>query len=149
MVRALRLQRQVCLLGQVPQPRLFAIYPMADLVVLTSRSEGIPLVLMEAMAHGRLVLAPAITGIPELIQHGKNGFLYESESILDFLDSVRWILDRRFSLEEVRRSAVETISTHYDRQKNIRSFADHFLARLSEPSDDQEDPLLQQVQLSV
>ena len=149
MVRASRLQRQVCLLGQVPQARLFAIYPMADLVVLTSRSEGIPLVLMEAMAHGRLVLAPAITGIPELIQQGKNGFLYEPGSILDFLDSVRWILDRRFSLEEVRRSAVETISTHYDRQENARSFADHFLARLAEPSNDHEDPLLQQVQLSV
>ena len=39
----------------------------ADVVVLTSRSEGIPLVLMEAMARGKIVLAPAITGIPELV----------------------------------------------------------------------------------
>ena len=45
-------------------------------LVLTSRSEGIPLVLMEAMVRGRIVLAPAITGIPEIVIPGKTGFLY-------------------------------------------------------------------------
>lgn len=149
MVRALQLQQHVCLLGHVSPARLSAIYPRADLVVLTSRSEGIPLVLMEAMARGRLVLAPAITGIPELIQHGNNGFLYQSGSLLDFVASVQRILDRRSSLEDVRRAAVETISMHYDRQRNVRSFADHFLARLAERNDEHENPLLQQVQLSV
>ena len=144
-IHALDLPRRVCLLGHVPQPRLSAIYSRADIVVLTSRSEGIPLMLMEAMAHGRLVLAPAITGIPELIQHGKNGFLYQPGSMADFLDSVRWILERRTCLDEVRRAAVETISTQYDRQQNVRSFADHFLARLAEPSRDHENSLLQQV----
>ncbi len=44
-----------------------SLYDRADVVVLTSRSEGIPLVLMEAMARGKIVLAPAITGIPELV----------------------------------------------------------------------------------
>ena len=42
-----------------------SLYDRADVVVLTSRSEGIPLVLMEAMARGKIVLAPAITGIPD------------------------------------------------------------------------------------
>ncbi len=145
MVRALDLQRRVCLLGHVTQPRLSAIYCRADIFVLTSHSEGIPLVLMEAMAHGRLVLAPAITGIPELIQHGKNGFLYQPGSMVDFVDSVRWILERRACLDEVRRAAVETISTRYDREQNVRDFADHFLARLAKPSDEYENSLLQQV----
>jgi len=51
------------------------LYRFADVVVLTSRSEGIPLVLMEAMGRGKIVLAPAITGIPELVLPGKTGFL--------------------------------------------------------------------------
>ena len=53
--------------------------------MLTSRSEGIPLVLMEAMARGKIVLAPAITGIPELVIAGKTGFLYEGGSLNDFV----------------------------------------------------------------
>jgi len=37
---------------------------------------------MEAMADEKLVLAPAITGIPELVEHGRTGFLYPSGSCL-------------------------------------------------------------------
>ena len=144
-IRCLGLQQQVCLLGQVGQPRLSTMYSKADLVVLTSRSEGIPVVLMEAMAQGRLVLAPAITGIPELVEHGKNGFLYQQGSIRDFVESVGWILDSRSSLEKVRIAAVETITTHYDRDQNIRNFADQFLARLATPKDEHENSVLQQV----
>lgn len=148
-IRALGLQQHVCLLGHVAQSRLSAIYSRADLVVLTSRSEGLPVVLMEAMAQGRLVLAPAITGIPELVDHGKNGFLYQQQSIADFVESVGWILDCRSNLDEVRRAAARTIATQYDREQNIRCFADQFLARLVAPRHEHENSLLQQVQLSV
>jgi len=78
MIHNLGLAAEIQLLGHVPRHQLPALYSAADLVVLTSRSEGIPLTLMEAMALGRLVLAPAITGIPELVSDGKT----DSSSIL-------------------------------------------------------------------
>jgi len=62
MIHNLGLAEEIQLLGHVPRHQLPPLYAAADLVVLTSRSEGIPLTLMEAMALGRLVLAPAITG---------------------------------------------------------------------------------------
>ena len=43
---------------------------------MTSFSEGIPVVLMEAMAAGVPVVAPRITGIPELVEDDVNGLLY-------------------------------------------------------------------------
>jgi len=49
LIRENGLQDRVTLLGHVDQDRLGSLYRRADLVVLTSRSEGIPLVLMEAM----------------------------------------------------------------------------------------------------
>jgi len=79
------LSDRVRLLGQVRREETNALYDRAELIVITSRSEGVPLVLMEAMARGKIVLAPAITGIPELITSGKTGFLYEPESIGDFV----------------------------------------------------------------
>ena len=76
MIRDFDLQTEVRLLGQLSRDQLDEQYDRADLVVLTSRSEGIPLVLMEAMVRGKPVLAPAITGIPELVADGETGFLY-------------------------------------------------------------------------
>jgi glycosyltransferase involved in cell wall biosynthesis len=149
LIDKLRLRDRVLLLGHVPRADLPGYYRRSDLVVLTSRSEGVPVVLMEAMAHECLVLAPAITGIPELVEHGRTGFLYEAGSLPDFLSAVRWILGHKDSLAGIRRSAAATIATNYNRQQNVRRFADHFLACIANPDNDYENSLLQQVQLSV
>lgn len=149
LIYGLQLESRVRLLGHVSRAKLQELYRRAALFVLTSRSEGIPVVLMEAMAAGTMVLAPDITGIPELVQHGKNGFLYRQGSSPDFIDSVRWILDRRSVLNDIRRAAQQTISAHYNRQHNLSKFSDHFLARLGVGEDRDENPLLQQVQLSL
>jgi colanic acid/amylovoran biosynthesis glycosyltransferase len=142
------LQDRVYLIGQTPRDSLDFYYRHADLVVMTSLSEGIPVVLMEAMAHGKLVLAPAITGIPELVEDQRTGFLYDPGSLPDFVQAVRWILSNRAFLSEVPRAASAYVACYYNRQKNVRSYADQFLARVQR-SDDHAHPLLQQVRLSV
>jgi len=149
LIRELQLQDQVLLLGHVPRSELAAYYRYADLVVLTSRSEGLPVVLMEAMAHGRLVLAPAMTGIPELIEHRRNGFLYVPGSLTDFVGMAQWILDRKAYLSEVGSAAARSIAASYDRQRNVSQFADEFLRRISQPEPIYANSLLQQVQLPV
>ena len=148
-VEAAQLQDRVFLVGQISREALDCYYRHADLVVMTSQSEGIPVVLMEAMAHGKLVLAPAITGIPELVNHLRTGFLYESGSLDDFLQSVRWLMKNKAALSEVSRAAAAHVGCYYNRQRNLRSFADHFLARIQGSDNHHAHPLLQQVQLSV
>ena len=143
------LQGRVYLVGHISRAELSNYYRHADLVVMTSQSEGIPVVLMEAMAHEKLVLAPAITGIPELVEHGQTGFLYEPGSLSNFVEAVRSIEGRRASLDEIRRAAAANIDSLYNRQRNLRSFADEFLARITRPDGDYAHPLLQQVRLSV
>jgi colanic acid/amylovoran biosynthesis glycosyltransferase len=88
LIQKLRLESRVTLLGFISQEEIVALYERANVFVLTSLSEGIPLVVMEAMARGKVVLAPAITGIPELVIPGRTGFLYEPGSIHDFLRQV-------------------------------------------------------------
>ena len=148
-VDELRLHDRVFLIGQISREALDSYYRHADLVVMTSRSEGIPVVLMEAMARGKLVLAPAITGIPELVEHRRTGFLYEPGSLPDLLESVRWILSNKHLLAEVSRAAAAFVACYYNRLRNLRSFADQFLARIPRSDGLYAHPVLQQVRLSV
>jgi len=97
LITELELGEDVHLLGHVEHGQLLQRYNEASVVVLTSLSEGIPITLMEAMAMERIVLAPDITGIPELITHGETGFLYEPGSMDDFLAkliAIKWAVHR-------------------------------------------------------
>ncbi len=146
---ALGLQGSVYLIGRVPRTDLPGYYRYADLVVLTSRSEGIPVVLMEAMAHEKLVLAPAITGIPELVEHQRTGFLYQPGSLPDFVRAVSWIQANQASLAGIRQAAAASIAASYNRQRNLRAFGEQFLARIQQTDGDHAHPVLQQKRLSV
>ena len=146
LIRKYGLDQQVTLLGHVPHKQMDSLYERADVVVLTSRSEGIPLVLMEAMARGKIVLAPAITGVPELVIPGKTGFLYEAGSLDDLLDRLLFIQsliqaqnhphlhpdprNTASQLNWIRHAARVQVRHNFNRKKNLESFAGLFLQRV-------------------
>jgi glycosyltransferase involved in cell wall biosynthesis len=137
LIRKSRLEGCVTLLGHVAQTRMGSLYRRADVVVLTSRSEGIPLVLMEAMARGGIVLAPAITGISEIVIPGKTGFLYAPGSLQDFVTKIfhlqRLIRDEdRFAvsrLDWMRHAGRVHVLHNFSHRKNLTQFGDLFVQR--------------------
>ncbi len=148
-ISKLGMQDRIRLVGHVPRRDLAGYYREADLVVMTSKSEGIPVVLMEAMSHRKLVLAPDITGIPELVEHQQTGFLYEPGSRPSFINAVKWIYANQDFLGGIRRAAAAKVADSYNRQRNLRAFAEQFLARIPESGGVYAHPLLQQVRLPV
>lgn len=72
-ISRLELSGNVTLLGQIRG--LDSLFRVADGFVLSSVSEAMPYVLLEAMSHGLPVVATAVGGVPELVQNGKNGIL--------------------------------------------------------------------------
>lgn len=129
--REFKLEDYVTLVGHVPHSETGRYYQLADLVVMTSRSEGVPLVLMEAMANGKIVLAPNITGIPELVIDGETGFLYKPGALEEFVWRVLQICASLETLEPVRRAAREHVLVDFNQQKNLKQFVDLFLERVS------------------
>ena len=143
----LRLEKHVKLLGHLSRQELDAQYESCDVVVLTSRSEGIPLVLMEAMALGKTVLAPAITGIPELVKDGETGFLYRAGSLEDFTAKIETIRSSPAALPQLRRAARQHVLEHFDRKKNLAALADLLISRITQKvrHNPNENPVLQQI----
>ena len=145
----LGLQDTVQLLGHIPRAELVSYYDRADLVVLTSRSEGIPITLMEAMARSCLVLAPAITGIPELVVDGVTGFLYPPGALEEFVWRVTQIARALPACDRLRRAGYERVSEHFQLATNLQTLGDLFLHRVGKaktPKDETyEDPVLQQI----
>ena len=66
---------QVTLAGKAGQDRIHEHYAAADLFCLPSLGEGVPVVLMEAMAMGVAVVATRVGGVPELVEDGASGRL--------------------------------------------------------------------------
>ena len=148
-IAQLGLQGYVHLVGHIPRHLVTGYYNLADLVVMTSKSEGIPVVLMEAMSQGKLVLAPDITGIPELVEHERTGLLYQPGSLDSFVNTIRAIHANREGLAGMRRAAAAKVADSYHRQRNVRAFADGFMARLHHSGGEYENSVLQQVRLPV
>jgi colanic acid/amylovoran biosynthesis glycosyltransferase len=145
--RQLGLEDVVWFVGHVAHETIGAYYELADLVVLTSQSEGIPLVLMEAMAREKLVLAPAITGIPELVADGETGFLFPAGNLEEFVRQVQQIVAARDRLGAVRQAARRQVLEKFERTTNLEKFADTFLREMvpGRRSCDDEDFVLQQI----
>lgn len=121
------LQREVKLLGFIERRLLSRFYEMADLFVLTSKSEGLPIVLMEAMFNRSVVLAPAMTGIPEIVSEKESGFLFEKENLVSFVDQIIHIKENLSTLDHVRNNARARILKDFDRKKNMQFFAHSML----------------------
>jgi glycosyltransferase involved in cell wall biosynthesis len=140
LIRQNQLEEKITLRGHVGRAELDALYERADAVVLTSRSEGIPLVLMEAMIRSRLVLAPAVTGIPEIVIPGKTGFLYTPGALEDFVARIFFLdllmrSEDRFAvsrLDWIRHAARSQVLQNFNRRKNLAHFGERFLQLIAD-----------------
>ena len=72
----LNLSKRCHLLGGASEEEIFNQLSLTDIFVISSLMEGLPVVLMEALAMKVPVIAPCVAGIPELVSHGESGLLF-------------------------------------------------------------------------
>lgn len=91
-----------------------AWWPKIDVYVLCSLHEGLSIALLEAMSHGIPVVATAVGGNVEVVQHGINGFLTEGVSVEAISNACLEVLGLSRDKElSIRRCAQQTVSDTY------------------------------------
>ena len=82
-------------LGRVDDDYLSALYSAADVFVLPSKSENLPLMVMEAMACGTPCVAFRQGGLPDMVDHEISGYLVQPYDINDLAHGITWVLDNK------------------------------------------------------
>lgn len=88
-VRAHAMADRVTITGWVDEARVRAELAGAHALVMPSFAEGLPMVVMEAMAAGRPVIATYVAGIPELVQNGETGWLVPAGDVTALAEAIR------------------------------------------------------------
>lgn len=129
LIQARGLTHVVSLSGPRQQRELFDEYHRAHLFCLPCRvladgdRDGIPNVLMEAMACGTPVLTTAVSGIPEMVQHGRNGLLVPPDDVDALAAALRRAHADRDALARWGEDARRTAAERFDGERLARQLA--------------------------
>ena len=106
-------QGSVRLVGWVPQNELSAYLNTFTLLVIPSRTEGLPNVLLEAMASGTPVLVARVGAIPDIVEDEENGFLLGSTSPDSIGNAILRLLKDPTMLAKVSSTALEYVGDKF------------------------------------
>jgi glycosyltransferase involved in cell wall biosynthesis len=103
--------------------RIVEIYQAVDVFVLPSLSENLPNTIMEAMACGVPCVGFKVGGIPEEIDHKRNGYVAEYRDSDDLARGIRWILSEA-DYNQLSQEAVRKVAHSYSQQSVAISYLD-------------------------
>lgn len=106
--------------GAVGQDEVHAHYDRADVFVLASFAEGVPVVLMEAMAKQVPCLSTRITGIPELIDDGEDGLLAAPSNVQELAQKLALLLRDSGMRKRLGGNGRAKILSSYNLDENCR-----------------------------
>lgn len=118
--------------GAIGQDQVHAYYDRADLFVLASFAEGVPVVLMEAMAKEIPCISTRITGVPELIEDGVDGFLVTPSNVEELAEQLAVLLGDGELRRQVGSNGRHKVLRQYNLQENCRLMAELFSSFLDE-----------------
>ena len=120
-IKELGISRNITLAGFVPDKLLPVYYDAADIFILPSASgEGLPLVLLEAMACKVPVIATAVGGTPELLKNMKNGVLVPPINPKAMAEETSKLLSEQKLATTLGEEARRNVEDRYTWTENVR-----------------------------
>ena len=121
----------IYLAGACNHDRVVSFYDSSDAFVLSSFLEGVPVVLMEAMAMELPCVATWITGIPEIIETDVEGLLVPPASASAIADAVTRLMEDPEGARRLGIAARRKVLAKYHLGRNVERLAQEFRARLA------------------
>ncbi|MEN9470374.1 MAG: hypothetical protein RL630_2107 [Verrucomicrobiota bacterium] len=127
-VRQLGLTDRIVFAGYIADTR--QVYAAADILLMPSRFEGLPMTLLEAMAMNLPVVASKLDGIAEVIEEGREGYLVDSADVVGFAERCAALLENPPKSSELATNARAKIEAHFSVERMttaVESIYDRFL----------------------
>jgi len=128
----LQFKNKIYIVGEKSHNKIPDWLNASDIFVFPSHSEGLPNVVIEAMACGKPVIATKVGGIPEAVQDGKSGILIEKGDIKALSNAINYLIRNkqiRISMGNKGRKIVEEKFTWNKSSKILRKIYDEVLLR--------------------
>ncbi len=110
-----------------------SLYPALDLLLLTSRFEGLPITILEAMASGIPIVSSRLDGIAEILSDGKDAALVGSQTSEAFGAEIEKLLSSPALRQDFASAALQKVRTFYSAQRMTREVEAVYL-RYLEPA---------------
>lgn len=120
MSKGTRYEKDILFLGK--QENVAELYALADLFLLMSEKESFGLVLLEAMACGVPCIGTNIGGIPEVIEHGYNGYIVEEGAVEKAALYAVELLANPTKYKHFREQAIATVQTKFDMDQIVSQY---------------------------
>lgn len=114
-------QKRAFVLPYVSEERFRNILNETKILVLPSKAEGMPNIILESMASGAIVLATRVGVIPEVIKDDETGFLLEDGTAEAIKDRIEYILEYQ-NHEEIVSNALSFVKFHYSFESALRRY---------------------------
>lgn len=115
----------ITFLGYVPHEKLKELVRNAMFVVIPSEwYENGPMSLYEAFALGKPVIGSRIGGVPELIEHGANGLLFEPGNADDLREKINYLLEHKPLIPQMGRAARDKVEREYNVARHYEAMMD-------------------------
>jgi glycosyltransferase involved in cell wall biosynthesis len=111
---------------------LALIYSAADIFVLPSTQENLANTVMEALACGTPCVAFSIGGMPDMIEHQKNGYLAQPYKIEDLAQGVAWVLENEERHQKIGKRAREKAEQEFTLESQAHRYLSLFKEILDE-----------------
>ena len=102
--------------------KLALIYSAADVFIIPSRQENLPNIIMEAMACTTPCVGFNIGGIPDMIDHKKNGYLAKPYYTKDLAKGIQWIIENRERNKRLGKNARKKALKNYNQKNQAKKY---------------------------
>jgi glycosyltransferase involved in cell wall biosynthesis len=112
--------------GAMSKKEIISEYINCDAVVITSKEEGMSLVLVEALYFEKPVISTKVGIIPEIISNRENGIIVDSQNPYSLSSAIKELMSDKILYDKIKENALKTFRANFNLQKALEEHLEIF-----------------------